>query len=369
MAAGASIRSEGSSVADDQNTPRIGERGPAVLPMARGPISRAVIDALRQPAHRDDVLRVMPSCAGDPLADEDLQLALYVSYELHYRGWAGVEPGWEWDPRLLALRHRLEEAFRGALRAEVGLSDPACPPGPAATADALRRLVEDGDGRSLSSYVEQQACIDQLREFAIHRSLYQLKEADPHTWSIPRLPPSRGKAALLRLQFDEYGDAVPGRSHAELFADTLRALDLDDRYGAYLDVVPGVTMATVNLLSMFGLHRELVGACIGHLAVFEMTSVVPMDRYARAIRRLTGSGAGAEFYDVHVVADAKHQQIAVDHLVPGIVEAQPGLGGDVLFGARALMAVERRFTQHLLDRWDCGRTSLRPFSPSLDLAS
>ena len=304
----------------------------------------------------------------DPLNDEDLQLALYVCYELHYRGWHGVEPGWEWDPDLLAFRHRVEAAFLDALHRWL-TPQITSNTSPAQTVEAIRALIDDADGPSLSSYAEQHATREQVREFAIHRSLYQLKEADPHTWSIPRLEPSPGKAALLRLQFDEYGRGVAGDSHAELFVDTLRALDLDDRYGAYLDVVPAVTLATVNLLSLFGLHRELVGACIGHLAVFEMTSVVPMGRYARAICRVTGGDAGAEFYDVHVVADAEHQQVAIEELVPGTLLADPGLAGDMLFGARALMLLERRLTQHLMACWDSGGTSLRPPPTALGLAS
>ena len=53
------------------------------------------------------------------------------------------------------------------------------------------------------------------------------------------------------------------------------AVGLDATYGAYLDQIPGVTLATVNLMSLFGLHRRLRGAIVGHLALFEMTSSVP----------------------------------------------------------------------------------------------
>ena len=98
-----------------------------------------------------------------------------------------------------------------------------------------------------------------MREFAIHRSLYQRKEADPHTFAIPRVS-GPAKAALVEIQFDEYGSGVLEDMHSELFADTMRALDLDPTYGAYLDVVPAVTLATTNLVSMFGLHRRWRGA-------------------------------------------------------------------------------------------------------------
>ena len=73
---------------------------------------------------------------------------------------------------------------------------------------------------------------------------------------------------------------APEDIHAELFARAMDAVGLDSTYGAYLDQIPGVTLATVNLMSLFGLHRRLRGAIVGHLALFEMTSSVPNRRYA-----------------------------------------------------------------------------------------
>ena len=55
----------------------------------------------------------------DPLADDDLNLALYTCYELHYRSFEGVGGDWEWDPWLLSLRAELEARFEDALREQV----------------------------------------------------------------------------------------------------------------------------------------------------------------------------------------------------------------------------------------------------------
>jgi hypothetical protein len=197
-----------------------------------------------------------------------------------------------------------------------------------------------------------------LREFAVHRSAYQLKEADPHSYALPRLASGPAKSAYVEVQGDEYGDGRPGAAHQELFADTMRGLGLDATYGAYLDVLPAETLATVNLLSVFGTSRRWLGACVGHLALFEMTSVGPMARYAAAIRRVTGSDAAARFYDVHVVADEHHQRLAADVMVPAFVGAEPAQAAGVLFGARALSVVEGRLTARLLDRWQRGESSL-----------
>jgi len=328
------------------------------LPPARGPLSAFVIAHLGQDPHR---LPVSPLVTLPPagLVDDDLNLALYCCYELCYRGFAGVSDEWEWHPDLLAFRSALEDAFLRCLFAEIGVPGPARDVG-----RELPAIVAGGDGPSLSAYMASTGTLQQFREFAIHRSAYQLKEADPHTWAIPRLH-GEPKAALLEIQADEYGGGDYQAMHAVLFARTMRALGLDAGYGAYLPRIPGVALATVNLVSLFGLHRRWRGALVGHLAVFEMASVVPMGRYRDALRRLGFGTDATAFYQVHVAADAVHEIIALHRLAAGFAAVEPDRAGDVLFGARAIMAVEDRFARHLLDCWARGRTSLyRPAEPS-----
>ena len=43
-----------------------------------------------------------------------------------------------------------------------------------------------------------------MREYFVHRSLYHLKEGDPHAWAIPRLT-GQAKASFVAVEFDEYG--------------------------------------------------------------------------------------------------------------------------------------------------------------------
>ncbi len=321
------------------------------LPAPRGPLSAFLLEWLVQPPQP---LPSTPAAADDALYGEDSALALYLCYELHYRGFAGVDDGWEWEPSLVALVRGLEAAFAARLRDEAGPSR-----GEGDVAAQLYGLTHgDGDGRSLSRYVAEHGTLAQMREFAIHRSCYQLKEADPHTWAIPRLA-GAAKAAIVEIQADEYGGGAEHAMHQSLFAVTLRELGLDPGYGAYLDLTPGFTLATVNLVTFFGLHRRWRGALAGHLAVFEMTSVEPMGRYAAALRRFGIGPAGRHFYEVHVVADAHHETVAAEGLAANLAAAEPDLVGDILFGARAIMAVEATFTRRLLAAWTQGRSSLR----------
>ena len=324
------------------------ERSP-LLPPALGPVSQSIIDALRG---APGPLRIPPVDRLDGLGD-DVQLALWCCYELHYASFVGVDDGWEWEPALLAARRDLERVFAERLVDEVG------PPRALPVAEVAGALVDlaTGDGPSLSGYLLDRGDRPKLREFLAHRSLYQRKEADPHTWAIPRVR-GRVKAAMVTIQHDEYGAGVAPAMHAELFGTTMRALGLDPAYGAYLDLVPGSTFATDNLVTMFGLHRAWRAACVGHLALFEMTSVGPMGRYSHALRRLGVGSEARRFYDVHVAADAVHQHIALDDMVGALVDQDPSSAGGVFFGARALSAVERRFTDHLISSWTAGRTSL-----------
>jgi heme oxygenase-like protein len=322
------------------------------LPAARGPLSRALVEALREP--RGTPLSAPTVAPADPLADDDLQLALYLCYELHYSGLAGVDEGWEWDPGLLAFRGALERAFEAALRSAVPASDEVAP---SEVGSALQALVAADDGPPLSRYVETRASEAQLREFLMHRSAYQLKEADPHSWALPRLA-GAPKAALVEVQADEYGGGTADRIHATLFAKAMTAVGLDPSYGAYVDRLPAVTLATVNLMSLCGLHRRLRGAIVGHLAAFEMTSSLPNRRYGNGVRRLGFGAAATDFFDEHVEADAVHEQIAAWDLAGGLALAEPELTADILWGARALLLLEARWARHLLDAWEAGESSL-----------
>ncbi|MBT2566944.1 iron-containing redox enzyme family protein [Arthrobacter sp. ISL-85] len=347
------------------------------IPEARGPFSSGLFsllvgmpgaDAAAEADLYDRVAGRMPGAArvagiGDVL-DEDVQLTLFCLYELHYGGLEGVDDSWEWNPRLIGIRNLLEKPFEQWLRSEAGELIAAVErpgsgvPDSDGTAALLFGLAARDGGPSLSRHVAKKATEGQLREFVIHKSLYQLKEADPHTWAIPRLT-GRAKAALVEIQADEYGGGNPERMHSALFAQTMRGLGLDDSYGAYIDGMPAVSLASVNAMSLFGLNRRLRGAIAGHLAMYEMTSSRPNQLYGNGFRRLGFGEDVTRYFDEHVEADAVHEQIAGRDLAGGLVEAEPDLLEDVLFGAAAVACLDALFARHVLDAWQDGRSSLR----------
>ena len=334
----------------------------AALPSA-GPISEYVGRMLRtspgrfsaEPGEAAAVVGDLVEAVAEPAVDDDLQLGLYLCFETAYRSFPRVDRDWEWSPALVAVRAVLEKAFLDIVESELGPTDPVSPD---RVGDLLFRLEAADDGVSLSRHLELDSGIDEFREFVVHRSLYQLKEADPHSWAIPRLS-GAAKAALIEVQADEYGGGRPERMHSRLFAQTMAALGLDNRENAYLELIPGPTLASVNLMSAVGLRGARRGAIVGHLAMFEMTSAGPNHRYGNALRRFGHGVETTDFYDEHVEADAMHENIAAYDLAGGLAREEPEVVDDIVFGARALLHVEDRFARHLLASWEQGETSLR----------
>ena len=329
-----------------------------MMPPARGRLSAWLAATLRQ---APGAARALPSPFRNPASrlaawqDEDFQLALWCCYELHYRGFEDVDDSWEWHPAVTAFRGRLERrwvADLSGLCGENGVVPAGEVPG------ALRDQTRRASGPDLAGYLARKADKGQFAEFLVHRSIYQLKEADPHSFGIPRLD-GAVKAALVEIQADEYGGGRPERMHAELFRATMRWLGLADGYGHYVPAVPAETLAVSNLMSLFALHRRWTGALLGHLAALEMTSTGPNRLYAAGARRLGADVRARRYFDEHVEADAVHEQIAAHDLCGGYAAARPGAAADILFGAACCLAIDNALADRLLASWQAGESALR----------
>jgi hypothetical protein len=312
-----------------------------LVPKARGELSEALFDALRSEPHEVGSLGHFR-----PVDRDDAQIALWTMYELHYSGFEDVDDEMEWQPGILELRRALERDFEGELRSrhpQTTLDEPF--------AEGLFAYIADHDGPSMAAYVQRAADREQVLELLRHRSIYHLKESDPTAWVVPRLT-TAPKAALMELQYDEYGGGDPNRLHAHLFALGLEASGLRSDRFAYIDDVPVEILELNNAMSLFGLHRRLRGAALGHLAAFEATSSLPSRRMAQGLARLELPQEMVAYYEEHVEADAVHEQLAVRTICGALVEEEPQLADDVVFGAFTCLDLEARFAQRMLDDWE-----------------
>jgi hypothetical protein len=311
-----------------------------LVPKPRGALSDALFEALRNPAASwDHVL------GTEPDHDDDAQIALWTLYELHYRGFDDVDDALEWHPEALHVRRALEQTFEARLRERYDAPDLTAP-----FADSFFDYVASHDGRSLAAFVQRGADAEQVRELLSVRTIYHLKESDPSAWLVPRLS-VEPQAALMELQYDEYGAGDPNRLHAHLFARGIEACGLSSEYGAYIDDVPCEVLTQNNAMSLFGLHRRLRGAALGHLAAFEATSSLPSRRMVQGLGRLGFPAEMIAYYEEHVEADAVHEQLAVRVVCGSLLDAEPALADDVYFGAFTCLDLEDRFAGAMLEAW------------------
>ena len=297
---------------------------PAELPRPRGPMTDALMDCLRRDPGSTRVNPARLTWSGataEATTDHDLQLALWLAYELPYRGLCGVDDAWERHPGLIEVIEEWEDLLLDALVSVTGGSSMAGAPG----------TVAASSGRpSFSQALIREATVDQFREFLVHRSISYLKGSDPHTWSIPRLSGS-ADAAMVTGQADDGCSGGTGAMNGQLFRALLAEWGLDTRYGRYLDCVPGITLLTSNMISMFGRHRRFRAALSGQLAMFEMTFSLP---------------------------NAAHAQTAAHDLGGGLAVAEPRQRDDILFGARCAAYADEQFVAWVSPRWAAGQSSL-----------
>ena len=323
------------------------------LPAPRGPLSDRVVTALRRDSdpfrgRALDLGAYLP--ASDGLRDEDFQLALWVLYELHYRGFDGVDDRAEWDPELLRGRAELETVLERDLRAATADLLATVGDEDGDVAEQIRQLIDAADGPDVPRFVQREATRDQFVDLMVQRSIYTLKESDPSSFVLPRVDGSV-KVALAELQYDEYGGGRPERLHAALFAKAMEACGLESEYGFYIDHATAPTLALNNTASFLCLHRRLRGAALGHLAAFEATSTLPCRKIASGIQRLGLGEAVWDYFDEHVEADAVHEEVALRSICAAAVAAEPALRSDVLFGAAACLVIDAVVAEDMLTRW------------------
>ncbi len=307
------------------------------LPQPRGPLTEELFSSLRTGA-------AVPTVDA---SGEDAALALWVLHELHYRGFDELDDGLEWDPDLLRLRLGLERDLEERLRSRF------TPPAGVSFVDDFFEWLDEQDGASIARHVHRDASREQVDELLRIRSLYHLKESDPVSWLVPRLG-VRAKAALMELQFDEYGNGDPNRLHHHLYAEGMRASGMEPSYDAHVDLAPLEVLEQNNTLSLLGLHRRHRAAAIGHLAAFEATSSLPSRRMAQGLERLGYPPEMIEYYAEHVEADAVHEQLAVRTIAAALLEEEPELEEDLWFGAFTCLDLEDRFARTMLARWGVG---------------
>jgi len=135
------------------------------VPEACGPVSRWVRAALLRDEARDHREGAPIVLADGPvLRNRDAQLALWMIYELCYRGFDDVAAAREWDLGLIELRLELEGRLEGELREATRESRMPALDGESVPVRILT-LVEAYPFPKLSAYLRREATAEEMTDF------------------------------------------------------------------------------------------------------------------------------------------------------------------------------------------------------------
>src|SRR5690606_8006317 len=142
--------------------------------------------------------------------------------------------------------------------------------------------------------------------------------------------------------------------------DLLDGAGLSSEYLHYQDQAPAAMLAVGSLMSLFGLHRSLRGALVGHFAAAEVSAAPSAENIVTALPRFVADEQRVRLYTEQLEADAVHGQAMRHDVVDALLKDAPDLAADVVLGIQATELVEARFGEHVLQAWRAGESALLP---------
>jgi hypothetical protein len=240
---------------------------------------------------------------------------------------------WQHEPRVAALKRRLEATLRTRLDVE---QPPALDGDPT---DAMRRLAHDAMVPPIYDWLAQDATLDELVEFI---SLEGGPDADFDDLVAICQVGLRGlpKLTLAANYWDEMGRGDLASVHTELHHRMADALGIR---AVAADELPLEALERKALNGYLATNRALQPELIGSLGMIECQAGPRCRRIVAAMRRLGVPADAVPFYAEHAAADPHHGKDWLDAAVAPLVAEHADWGPRILTGAWWRVSVNRRF--------------------------
>jgi hypothetical protein len=272
------------------------------------------------------------------LGTTDRRDAMATLLEIHALHLAPIEElggaeCWQHDPRVAAVKRRLETTLRAQLD-----DDPA-PMLDDDPADAMRRLAHDEMVPPIYDWLAEDATLEELVEFI---SLEGGPDADFDDLVAMCQVGLRGlpKLTLGANYWDEMGRGDVSAVHTELHHRMAQALGVR---AMSADELPIEAIERKALNGYLATNRALQPEMIGSLGMIECQAGPRCRRVVAAMRRLDVPDFALPFYAEHAAADPHHGKDWLDAAVAPLAAEHPAWGPRILTGAWWRVSVNRRF--------------------------
>ena len=215
----------------------------------------------------------------------------------------------------------------------------------------LKKLVGDHEAAShplYDTYLKDQATADEFKFF-----MAQETNLDPRFDDILALMQvgrqGGEKMEIASNYWDEMGNGNSKEVHTELFDQSLRALDIDERYVSSSFLMEAVISG--NLSACLALSRRHYYKSVGFFGVTEYLVPRRFRSFIAGWRRSGLPADGIAYHDLHVKIDAVHAAGWFKNVVAPLVDADPRTGRDIAVGALIRLNSSQRYLDAVLARF------------------
>lgn len=273
----------------------------------------------------------------DHLPRHESLATLLDVHALHLGDVATLGPAvdWQHEPRVAAVKRRLEARLRAEL-------DATTAGGAEVGADAvaeMRRLAAEERVPEVYDWLAEHSTLPELTGFV---SLEGGPDADfDDLVALCQVGlGGRPKATLGANYWDEMGRGDPAAVHTELHRRMAGALDVRP---VPIDDLPVAALARRALNGYLATNRALQPEALGSLGLIELQAGPRCRQVVHALRRLGAPPDALPFYEEHATADPRHGKEWLEGAIAPLLERIPAWGPRIVRGARWRAAVNREF--------------------------
>jgi Iron-containing redox enzyme len=290
----------------------------------------------------------------NPVDGRDGALTLGVIHDLFVAPLDSVRDAavYQHHPAVVTLKERLESALMDRVRA---LVDRGTRPRDEGAVEAIRSLASRDMVPAVYRWVAASASWAGLRSF-----LEMEGGPDGGFDDLVAIGQiglvGEPKLELARNYWDEMGRGSVGNVHTQLQHRMAAAVGLGSTPRSLL---PIEALDRSLLSTMLATNRRLQPELVGALGLIELQAGPRCRSVVRAMRRLDAGEDAMAFYQEHAVADPKHGQAWLTHVVRPL-STDPWWAGGMVRGALYRSAVNAAFFDLVTDRVSRGFARARP---------
>ncbi len=263
----------------------------------------------------------------------DIHSTLFVLNELHIAPAGTAAAQNQFDPHLLALRNKIEQAWFQTEFPHYAQQTSQLAKEP--VVDAVRHMwvTSEAGTHSLFDFLESEATLSQMIAFFQSDAALNTRFFDLLAFALIGSS-SNVRKELIQNMWDEAGRGDPEKGHVHLFENLLRSVGVDSQ--------PDVRHLDLGLYGLIG-HNLFMTTCasrqhyfksLGVMAITELMDPTHYEKLVRGCKRLGLGGNGElEYYEEHVTIDVIHGEGWLHNVIAPITSANPAAADEILFGA------------------------------------